>query len=40
MLTNPRNLISALLWLAALGVVVIVATRVVGKVGAKASKAL
>lgn len=37
---NPRSLIMALLWLAALGGVVIIATRVVGKVGGKAASAI
>jgi hypothetical protein len=37
---NPQSLLMALLWLAALGGVVIVATRVVGKVGAKAASAV
>lgn len=37
---DPRSLLMALLWLAALGGVVLVATRVVGKVGAKAAGAV
>lgn len=37
---NPRNLLLALLWLAALGLVVIFGTRIVGKVGSRASAAI
>lgn len=37
---NPADIIKALLWLAALGVVVILGTRVAGKVGSKAGSAL
>lgn len=37
---NPKNILVALLWLAALGVVVIFGTRVAGKVGSKAANVL
>lgn len=37
---NPQSLLMALIWLAALGGVVLVATRVVGKVGARAAAAV
>jgi hypothetical protein len=37
---NPTAIVRAILWLAALGVVVIIGTRVLGKVGAKAGAAL
>lgn len=37
---NPQQLLMALLWLAALGGIILVATRVVGKVGAKAAAAV
>jgi hypothetical protein len=37
---NPTNIVRSILWLAALGVVVIVGTRVLSKVGAKAGAAL
>jgi len=40
MSTDPRQLLKTILWLAALGVVVILATRVVGKVGSRAASAL
>lgn len=34
---QPNNILKAIIWLAVLGLVVILATRVVGKVGAKAA---
>jgi hypothetical protein len=37
---DPKQLLMALIWLAALGGVILVATRVVGKVGARAASAL
>jgi hypothetical protein len=37
---DPRSLLMALLWLAALGGVILLATKVVGKVGAKANAAV
>lgn len=37
---NPQSLLMALIWLAALGGVVLIATRVVGKVGARAASAV
>jgi hypothetical protein len=37
---NPKNIVMALLWLAALGLVVIFGTRIAGKVGSKAAVAL
>lgn len=37
---NPKDLLRALLWLAALGLVLIFGTRIVSKVGAKAADTL
>jgi hypothetical protein len=37
---DPRNLLMAIIWLAALGGVILIATRVVGKVGARAAAAV
>lgn len=33
---DPKNIIKGILWLAALGLVILLATRIVGRVGAKA----
>lgn len=37
---NANNIVMAVIWLAALGAVILVATRVVGKVGARAAAAV
>lgn len=37
---DPKQLLMAFIWLAALGGVVILATRVVGKVGSRASSSI